>query len=152
LGIPSLATSLQLKNVAVDYLSHSLDFDFSVAAHFTRLVAAYMLRQPLPDDVDLLNLVIPFNATLNTPIRVTRMSKKRYFIPSSSRGKEKWEEMSKMDFSTTTADEETDPGTDVHAMIKERVVSVTPLSLDMTSRISLPDLDADIHRLLSELE
>jgi len=29
LGIPALATSLQLKNVVEDYLSHSTDFDFS---------------------------------------------------------------------------------------------------------------------------
>jgi 5'-nucleotidase len=146
MGIPSLATSLQLKNVAVDYLSHSQEFDFSVAAHFTRLVAQYMLSKPLPEDVDLINLVIPFDATVDTPVRVTRMSKTRYFIPSSNRVKAKWEETSKMNFSTLTADEETEPGTDVHAMIKEKVVSVTPLSLDMTSRVSLTDLDADMHR------
>ena len=152
LGIPSLATSLQLKNVAVDYLSHSQDFDFTVAAHFTRLVAQYMLSKPLPEDVDLFNLVIPYDATLDTPVRLTRMSKTRYFIPSSKRLKEKWEENSKMDFSTLTVNEETEPGTDIHAMIKEKVVSVTPLSLDMTSRVSLADLDADMHRSFAGLD
>jgi 5'-nucleotidase len=146
MGIPSMATSLQLKNVAVDYLSHSQDFDFTVAAHFTRLVAQFMLSKPMPEDVDLLNLVIPFDATLDTPVRVTRMSKTRYFIPSSSRVKDTWAQTSKMNFSTLTENEETEPGTDVHAMIKEKVVSVTPLSLDMTSRVSLTDLDADMHR------
>jgi 5'-nucleotidase len=105
-----------------------------------------MLSKPLPEDVDLINLVIPFDATLDTPVKVTRMSKKRYFIPSSNRGKERWEENSKMDFSTLTVNEVTEPGTDVHAMIKEKVVSVTPLSLDMTSRVSLADLEADMHR------
>ena len=50
------------------------------------------------------------------------------------------------------ADEDIEPGTDVHAMIKEKAVSVTPLSLDMTSRVSLPDLDAELHTSITNLE
>lgn len=146
LGIPALATSLQLKNVVEDYLSHSTDFDFSAAAHFTRLVANFMLNQTLPDDLNLMNLVIPHDATLNTPVRITRQSKKRYFIPYSKRDSQTWDENSKLAGFTTVAEKDIDPGTDVHAMVVDKVVSVTPLSLDMTARVNLTDLDKDLHR------
>jgi 5'-nucleotidase len=152
LGIPALATSLQLKNVVEDYLSHSTNFDFTVAAHFTRLVANFILNQPLPDDVDLMNLVVPHDATVDTPIHITRQSKKRYFIPYSKRDNTTWDETGNLAGFTTVADDEIDPGTDVHAMVKEKVVSVTPLSLDMTSRVSLPDLDTQLHRSIASLE
>jgi 5'-nucleotidase len=152
LGIPALATSLQLKNVVEDYLSHSTNFDFTVAAHFTRLVANFILNRSLPDDVDLMNLVVPHDATLDTPIQITRQSKKRYFIPYSKRDSNTWDEKGKLAGFTTVADDEIDPGTDVHAMVKQKVVSVTPLSLDMTSRVSLPDLDAELHRSIASLD
>lgn len=142
MGIPALAASLQLKNVVEDYLSHSTDFDFSAAAHFTRLVANFMLNSPLPDDVDLMNLCVPHDATINSPVRVTRQSKQRYFIPFSSR-KGNWDESGALAGFTTVDEDKMVPGTDVYAMVKEKAVSITPLSLDMTARVSLPDLQKD---------
>jgi 5'-nucleotidase len=150
LGIPSLATSLQLKNVAENYLSHSLDFDFSVAAHFTRLVAAFMLEQPLPADVDLMNMVVPHDATLEAPIRITRQSKIRYFSPYVKRNGG-WEEGGELAANIHVTGNDVEPGTDLYAMLKEKAVSVTPLSLDMTARVSLPDLQNDLMTLLSKL-
>jgi 5'-nucleotidase len=151
LGIPALATSLQLKNVAEDYLSHSLDFDFSIAAHFTRLVAAYILEQSLPDDVDLMNLVVPHDATRETPIRITRQSKLRYFIPYSKRigG---WEEGGELAASINLTGDELEPGTDLHAMLIEKAVSITPLSLDMTARVSLPDMENALYQTIANLD
>jgi 5'-nucleotidase len=144
-GIPSLATSLQLKNAAEDYLSHSLEFDFTMAAHFTRLVAAFILEQNLPADVDLMNMVIPHNATLETPIRVTRQSKVRYYSPYSKRigG---WEEGGALAAHIHVTGDDVEPGSDLYAMLKENAVSVTPLSLDMTARVSLQDLEQSLHQ------
>ncbi|GAP20406.1 5'/3'-nucleotidase SurE [Leptolinea tardivitalis] len=150
LGIPSLATSLQLKNVAEDYLSHSKEFDFSVAAHFTRLVAAYMLFQPLPDDVDLMNLVIPYDATLETPIHITRQSKQRYFIPYVKRDGG-WDTTGELAANARSSTNDLQPGTDVYTMVKERAVSVTPLSLDMTARVSLPDMEKELNKSIANL-
>jgi 5'-nucleotidase len=149
LGIPALATSMQLKNVAEDYLSHSLDFDFSIAAHFTRLVAAFMLEQPLPDDVDLMNMVVPHEATIDTPIRITRQSKMRYFSPYAKRigG---WEEGGELAASIHVTGNDVEPGTDLHAMLKEKAVSVTPLSLNMTARVSLSEMDKDFKSLIAK--
>lgn len=151
MGIPALATSLQLKNVAEDYLSHSLEFDFTIAAHFTRLVAAFMLSQPLPDDVDLMNLVCPHDATRETPIRITRQSKQRYFIPYAKRDGA-WEESGELAASTKLTEKDVIPGTDLYAMIKEKAVSVTPLSLDMTARVSLPDMQSELLKTIASLD
>ncbi len=142
MGIPALAASLQLKNVVEDYLSHSTDFDFSAAAHFTRLVANFMLNSPLPDDVDLMNLCVPHDATVNSPIHMTRQSRQRYFIPFSNR-KGDWDESGALAAFTTVSEEKMVPGTDVYTLIKEKAVSVTPLSLDMTARVSLPELEKE---------
>lgn len=150
LGIPALATSLQLKNVAEDYLSHSQEFDFSIAAHFTRLVAAFMLSQLLPDDVDLMNLVVPHDATRETPMRITRQSKIRYFVPFSKRDGG-WEESGELAASTKLTGDDIEPGTDVFTMINEKAVSVTPLSLDMTARVSLPDLEKELYKIVASL-
>lgn len=151
MGIPALATSLQLKNVTEDYLSHSLEFDFSVAAHFTRLAANFILNNPLPEDVDLMNLCVPHDATVNSPVRVTRQSKQRYFIPYSRR-KGEWDESGALAAFTTVSEDKMVPGTDVYAMIKERAVSITPLSLDMTARVSLPDLEKDFLKSAANLD
>jgi 5'-nucleotidase len=151
LGIPSLATSMQLKNVAEDYLSHSLDFDFSIAAHFTRLVAAFMLDQPLPDDVDLMNMVVPHDATLDTPIRITRQSKIRYFVPYAKRAGG-WDENAELLAHVYATPDNVEPGSDLYAMMKEKAVSVTPLSLDMTARVSLPDMEKALHQVVAKLD
>jgi 5'-nucleotidase len=151
LGIPSLATSLQLKNVAEDYLSHSLDFDFSIAAHFTRLVAAFILEQPLPGDVDLLNMVVPHDATRETPIRITRQSKIRYFIPYPKRSGG-WEEGGSLLAAIEATGDDVEPGSDLYAMLKEKAVSVTPLSLDMTARVSLPDMQTALYKTIANLD
>ncbi|MEI8132984.1 MAG: 5'/3'-nucleotidase SurE [Leptolinea sp.] len=151
LGIPALATSLQLKNVAEDYRSHSLDFDFSIAAHFTRLMAAFILEQPLPKDVDMLNMVVPHDATMATPIRVTRQSKIRYFSPYAKRlgG---WDEGGELAAHIITTADDVEPGSDLYAMLKEKAVSVTPLSLDMTARVSLQELEKSLHKTVANLE
>jgi 5'-nucleotidase len=150
LGIPALATSLQLKNVAEDYRSHSTDFDFTVAAHFTRLVAAFMLEQPLPNDVDILNMVVPYEATNQTPIRVTRQSKVRYFSPYSKR-KGSWDEEGELAAKILTTADDVEPGSDLYAMLKEKAISVVPLSLDMTSRISLSEMEEAIKKTITRL-
>lgn len=151
LGIPSLATSLQLKNVAEDYLSHSLDFDFSIAAHFTRLVAAFMLESGLPEDVDLMNMVVPHDANLDTPIHLTRQSKIRYFAPYSKRAGG-WEDNAELASHVYVTPDEVEPGSDLYAMMKEKAVSVTPLSLDMTARVSLPDMEKALHQIIANLD
>jgi 5'-nucleotidase len=145
LGIPSLAVSLQLKDVLTDYLSHSSEVDFSVAGYFTRLVAEMLLEKRFPKGVDLVNVNVPRSATPKTPWRITCLADYRYFKPYVAR---------EGGFNARTkvlADIEVHPGevapeSDIQAFLFDKVVSVTPLTLDMTARVDLSDLEKKLKK------
>ena len=133
-GIPGLAVSLEVDRAF--YHNNSDQVDFSVAAHFTRLFAQQLLAVPLPTDVDLLKVDVPASATEETPWTVTRQSRKRYFVSLPIKGALLGEPV-KLDYELDA--DSSEPGTDTHTLVRDRIVSVTPLSCDLTSRT---DLDA----------
>ncbi len=136
-GIPSLAVSLQI--LGSDYLTYA-DLDFSSAAFFTRLFAKSLLEKPLPPDVDLLKIDVPNDATQQTPWKVTRQSRHRYYMPLARR-EGGWDQPYYIDAAPDVTQGEVEPGSDVYAVLYDRVVSVTPLSLDMTSRVDFNSLE-----------
>jgi 5'-nucleotidase len=137
-GVPALAVSLE---TAKQYhFQHSDAIDFSVAAHFTQVFASRMLARRLPPDVDLLKIDIPCDATETTPWRVTRVSRQNYFriLPS---GRSHLGEKRRLDYRVEVDYTNLEPDSDIHALLVDRVVSVTPISLDLTSRVPLQDLE-----------
>jgi 5'-nucleotidase len=136
LGIPALATSYQVMEGEWDSLK---DIDFSVAAYFTRFFAERLLSKKLPTDVHLLNLVIPQSATKSTPWQITRLAPGRYYNPYSKR-EGTWEEEGHISSHIIIRDDLPEDS-DVTVAIKKKLVSVTPISLDMTSRVDLQDVD-----------
>lgn len=138
LGIPALAMSLQLLHE--DYDSFHQDVDFTTAAYFTRLFAEKLLIKEMPDDVDVLNVVVPDGATEQTPWKVTRLARMRYFKPYVVR-KGKPEDTGYIT-SNILKDDEIPPDNDIYTVRVEKMVAVTPISLDMTSRVSPSFLDA----------
>lgn len=138
-GIPAIAVSLE---VAVEHqLTMESQIDFSAAAYFTALFAKSMLARKMPHDVDVLKIDVPSHATPQTPWEITRMSRHRYY----SNLKPQRESMDQpgsvgwglMDISPD--DLATD--SDAYAVRFKHVVSVTPISLDLTSRIDPSKLD-----------
>ncbi len=137
-GIPSLAVSLETDQK--DHLSYSKEINFSVAAHFTQLFGRMMLDKHLPADVDLISVNVPCEATAETPWEVTRLSKQLYFEPVTPK-RSSWDQPETVGYRRIEQLEGAGEGTDVYALRVKRVVSVTPLSLDMTSRVDLKDFD-----------
>jgi 5'-nucleotidase len=136
-GIPSISTSFQILQDEWD--SYHADVDFTTAAYFTRFFAALLLEKKLPVDVDVLNLTVPVSATPQTPWRITRLARTRYYDHFVKR-KGGWEDPA--EFSAHRLVPVTLPkDTDVYTTIVDKLVSVTPLSLDLTSRIELKELD-----------
>lgn len=138
MNIPALAVSLQTPREF--YFTHSDNVNFSAAAHFTHLFAQKILAGiTLPFDVDVLKIDIPTNATPNTPWRITTVSRQPYHhgVPShpDNRGKQ-------IDpgFDTRVDFETLEPGSDIYAVVVDGVISVAPISLDMSSRVSLPEM------------
>ncbi len=137
-GIPSLAVSLETEQK--DHLSYSKEIDFSVAAHFTQLFGRMMLEKQLPADVDLITVNVPCEASLATPWEVTRLSKQLYFEPVTPK-RTAWDQPETVGYRRIDEVDGAALDSDVYALRVKRVVSVTPLSLDMTSRVDLNKFD-----------
>lgn len=141
-GIPAMAISLQL--LSTDYLSYA-DLDFSTAGYFTYQFAKMLLEKPFPPDVNLLKVEVPANATPNTDWRITRLARHRYYIPAAARTGT-WDEPYYIDGRPSVSQEEVEPDTDIHTLLYDHLVSVTPLSLDFTSRVNLPALEHSLKK------
>lgn len=142
MGVPALAVSLQL--AGTDYLSYS-EQDFTTAGYFTYLFAKMMLKnlsgeKSFPPDVDLLKVDVPTGATQNTPWRMTRLARHRYYLPFASR-KGEWEEPYLIEGRPQVSKDEVAPDSDISTVVFDQLISVTPMSLDMTSRVDLQALE-----------
>jgi 5'-nucleotidase len=144
LGIPALAISLQVRDQK-DWIRYSTDIDFTVAAHFARYFGRLMLKQEMPEDIDVLKIDVPFDATVDTAWRTTRIGRHRYFFPVAQR-KGPLEEKGIIGIYRKIAPEELDPRSDLYTLLYDRMVSVTPLSLDMTSRVELDQLEEELRK------
>lgn len=138
-GVPALAASLETDQAY--HHQHSTEIDFAAAAHFTRYFAAQLLDKKMPPDVDVLKLDVPDDATPATPWRVTRLSREGYFraLPS---GRRRLAEKRRLGYHIAVDRDRLEGDSDVHALMIDRVVSVTPISLDLTSRVLLSELQA----------
>ena len=137
-GIPALAVSLELVNID-QYLEKSHDIDFSTAAHFTRLFSEVLLHHNLPPDVHLLKVDVPHDASPDTPWRITRLAAHRYYS-AVAKPRRSWDEPGAIFGQREVEAETLEKDSDIYVMAVERQVSVTPLSLDMTSRVDFDKL------------
>jgi 5'-nucleotidase len=135
-GVPSLAMSFEITARPARRGAYA-EVDWTVAAHFARHFAARILARGLPPEVGVLNVNVPATATPGTPVRVTRQAEHLYF---------EWLKPVPRDLSTefrlrkqvrSLPLEELEPESDVAAFVRERVVSVTPLSGNLTARVDL---------------
>jgi 5'-nucleotidase len=139
LGIPSLAISLETDQE--HFFSYSKDVDFSTAAHFCAVFARMLLEKRFPPDVDLLKADIPSNATPQTPWRLTRLSRQPYFVALRPTGSRDWSQPGRIGFQVQPRLENEPPDSDVYVLRVRREVALTPLSLDLTSRVPFDELE-----------
>jgi 5'-nucleotidase len=147
LGIPALAISLETEREY--HLSYSSDVDFMTAGFFTQYFARLLVEHRMPQDVSVLKVDVPSEATLETPWEVTRLSRKRYYIPTPP-DRESWDIPGIVGYQVAGDPSQDNVDTDVYAIRVKRLVSVTPLSLDLTSRIDLPELEGALRKMTGE--
>ncbi len=134
LGIPALAVSQQTPTDL--HLSYSDAVDFSVSAHFARMFGEWLMQNQCPDDVDILKLDVPATATLDTAWRITRLSRRRVYWPTRPE-RAALSDTGRLGYHFHMDPAKAEPDSDVYAVLHDRVISVTPMSLDMTSRTDL---------------
>ena len=138
LGYPSLAVSLQADQQY--HLSYSEEIDFSSAAYFTAHFANIMLQQRMPEDIHLFNVNVPSDATPKTGWHITRLARQRYYNPTAP-NRSSWNEPGTVSYVEAAILDGEDEDSDVYVMRRKRMVSVTPISLDMTSRADFAKLE-----------
>ncbi|MBN2047298.1 MAG: 5'/3'-nucleotidase SurE [Anaerolineaceae bacterium] len=140
-GVRAIAVSLQVDPEF--FYGHSDHIDFSVAAHFTRYFAEVMFNNHLPEDIDVLKVDVPAHATLETGWKMTRISRCRYYQVAIQRPNglaQRPDVKVVVDLSKGNIAE----GDDIHTLLTRQLVSVTPVSIDMTSRVDLAALEEKI--------
>ncbi|MBI5591839.1 MAG: 5'/3'-nucleotidase SurE [Deltaproteobacteria bacterium] len=135
-GIPGIAISKQ-----TDIESHHryTDQDWTASSFFLNRFAKSLLSKKIQSDVDVLKIDVPSDATLLTEFKITRLAKVSYY----SKAIENPTIKSRIGDGKTIINingAELDPESDIYAFAIDRFVSVTPLSVDLTSRVQLSEL------------
>lgn len=129
-GVPGLAASLETE--IEHHLSHSDVVDFTAAGAFLRRFARTMLASHLPDGVDILKLDVPYNATPDTPWRITKVSRQRSIHSLI----EELDGVKRLRGYYREFDVEAlEPDSDAYAITVDEVVSVSPLTIDLTAHV-----------------
>jgi len=136
--IPALAISLETK--LEHHLSYSEQVDFNAAAFFTQYFGQMLMNRKMPDDVQVLQVDVPINAAPETPWKITFLSPIRFY-EAVQPTRTDWAKEAKIGYRLAKNWQESPPGSDVHTVRIARQVSVTPLSLDLTSRVDFDALE-----------
>jgi 5'-nucleotidase len=136
--IPSIAASLETPHGQYYHYSEQC---WDAAAHFVAYFSRSLLNSTLPFDVDVLKIDVPGNATPDTPWRLTRVSRFSYYTSLLQEPSLK-SKMSDAKLVVNAHKHLLEPESDIYALTVDRVVSVTPLSLDCTSRTDFSLLQA----------
>jgi 5'-nucleotidase len=142
--IPALAVSLEMDPAY--HLTGDLSADYSAAMAYIQRFAWHQLIHAPIHDVDVLNINLPSDATALTPWRLTRLSRQRFFkpkVPDRADGQGRPGYAAIDDLGRVEVD------SDIWALQTDRVVSVTPISLDLTSRVDLAAAHTSLRAELS---
>jgi 5'-nucleotidase len=141
-GIRALAVS---QEAPPNQMEPASDFEYAAAAGFAERFARKLLFQRLPPDVDALKVDVPLGAGPDTPWAVTRLSRVRYYEPFRPQ-RASFADAVQIPFRIRFDPEAVEPGSDVYALHQARIVSVTPLSLDLTARAEFSAVEAALRR------
>ena len=136
-GIPSLAISLETDKEY--HASYSEEIDFCAAGYFTRYFSRQLLAKKMPADVQVIKVEVPAGATPETAWMTSRLSPLRFYEPVPLE-KDPVTGVKEIGYDIAPDWDQSPPGTDSQTVINQKLVSVTPLSLDLTSRVDLDRL------------
>ncbi|MBI9050306.1 MAG: 5'/3'-nucleotidase SurE [Anaerolineaceae bacterium] len=140
-GIPAIAVSLELNST--DYHSFDQAIDFQAAMAFTRQFTIKALAGDFPDDVDILKIEVPVDATPQTQWVLTRQDRIRYYAPHFIPRNDPYQQKAEITH-TPQKKQFISENTDAHAAA-QGLVSVTPLSINLTSRTDFQQLEQILH-------
>ncbi|MBN1438330.1 MAG: 5'/3'-nucleotidase SurE [Anaerolineales bacterium] len=138
-GLPAIAISQATPSgLAMD---DDRDADFSATGYFAALFARKLIAAGLREEALVLKIDVPIRATPETPWALTRLSRARYYQPMRPKRKS-FSEAADIPYRIHFNPQIEAADTDVYALHNRRIVSVTPLGLDLTARVDFPALES----------
>lgn len=130
-GVSALSISLQVTRDDIKFHDGHVDIDLNFAQKITRELSERIIKKGLPEGVDFLNVNIPSHPESHK-VRLTRLGKRMYSIHIQKRFDPRGREYYWIDGDPIELDEE---GTDVYALRSCSCPTITPISLDCTSKL-----------------
>lgn len=134
-GIPALAVSTET-DMSMHLSATYGEVDWSVARHLTGVIARDMLEKPPAPGVSVVNVNVPRTATIETEVRATRQSQQAYYYYTRPE-KRPFDAGFRIKVTNTVDPTKVEPDSDIQAFAVDRVVSVTPLTANMTAPVDL---------------
>jgi 5'-nucleotidase len=131
-GIPAIAISVEVREEAEKFDEIPKAGDLRIGKKLLRSLAKRILEKGLPSGVDLINVNIPYDADDETGIRITKLARKVFKTSVEERRDPRGKQYYWINGGPI---KKAPAGTDVHALYQERCISITPISLDCTSKI-----------------
>jgi 5'-nucleotidase len=129
-GIPSIAAAITARTSQWRTFSVA---DWTAAQHFTRLLARQLIDEGMPEGVSVLNLNVPRSATIRTELRKTVQSRQPYYVRRRPGSGRRLDQPYQFPVDVAVDWDRLEPGTDIHAVVRDQVASVTPLTWQMTA-------------------
>jgi 5'-nucleotidase len=147
LGIPAMSISLEMDPGHL--LLGGVRANYDAAKAFVERFALHLLSYPLTYDADVLNINLPADAAPDTPWRLTRLARERHPRPQAPN---RTAGQRRPGYAVLANAMQARMDSDVWAVQVDRVVSVTPLSLDLTARTICSGWGASARRGSREAE
>lgn len=130
-GIPGIAVNMEA-NIHDQHSSDYNPLDWAIGEIITRRLAEQILEEGLAPDTALINVNIPNTANERTEMRVTRQSKQDYFIFERP-GPRDFSKPLRLKTKIHVDMDSLELDSDIQAFAYDRVISVTPVSWDLTA-------------------
>lgn len=135
-GIPSIAISKQ-----TDIASHHkyTEQNWKTTAYFLRYFSNILLNGKVMKDVDALKIDVPERATKKTEWKLTKVAKCGYYFREFENAS-KDSLLNEGKTKIIINENELEKNSDIHTFAIQKLVSVAPLSVDLSSRVELDEL------------
>lgn len=136
IGIPSIAISKQ-----TDVESHHkyTEQDWETTAHFLKYFSNILLNRKLLKDVDALKIDVPGTATKKTEWKLTKVAKCGYYFREYE-NPSKDSQLNEGEVKILINEDELEMDSDIHTFALQKLVSVAPLIVDLSSRVGFAEL------------
>ncbi len=124
---------------------------FLTHARLAAMITEWLVKKGLPEGVDLLNVNFPYKISEDTPVRITRLARMKFENYVLERIDTRGNPYYWLGGNPVPVTEK-DRGTDLYALMVERAVSITPISLDLSVReLDCEELNRKRRRALEEI-